>query len=199
MTRYLIPMMFVLVLGGCERSADSGSPQNEVADTPIRALSQGDEAAAEHQLTAHVFQFGLYKATRKGLVKASADTNTGKVLRKPTLEHLRTTNRVPLKKDTYFGYQFRLFGLPPEAAVKPVMRLRKVLIHPQMTLPDGSTTRGWDRPYKARVQSGQVMGFDGYAFNEDYELVEGDWIFQIWYRDRKLIERRFVSYRPDNE
>jgi hypothetical protein len=43
------------------------------------------------------------------------------------------------------------------------------------------------------------MGFDGYGFNEDYELVEGDWTFQIWYQDKKLIERKFVSYRPDPE
>ncbi len=147
----------------------------------------------------HVFQFGLYKAVRKGLVKDSSQTNTGKVVRKPKLEHVSMTDRIPLVKDTYFGYQYRLFNLPPEALIAPVMRLRKVLIHPEMTLPDGSKTTGWDRPMKGRVETQQVMGFDGYVFNEDYELVEGDWIFQLWYKDKKLIERKFIAVRPDYE
>ena len=146
---------------------------------------------------AHVFQFGLYEASRKGQVKESPGTNTGKIVRKPKLEHLSMTDRVPLVRDTYFGYQYRVFKLPPEVAVRPFVELRKVLIHPQMTLPDGSTTRGWDRRFKGRIEVGQIMGFDGYAFNEDYELVEGDWIFQIWYEDRKLIEQKFTAFRPE--
>ena len=120
-------------------------------------------------------------------------------MRKPTLEHVSMTDRVPLVKDTYFGYQFRLTNLPPEAMIKPVMELRKVLIHPEMTLPDGSTTTGYDRPFKVKLEAQAATGFDGYGFHEDYELVEGDWIFQIWYQDQKLIERKFVSVPPQPE
>ena len=147
----------------------------------------------------HVFQFGIYKANKKGQITTSKATNTGKVVRSPVLEHVSMTDRIPLAKDTYFGYQFRLWNLPPEAMIKPVMKLRKVLIHPEMTLPDGSKSTGWDRSFKGRVETQQVIGFDGYAFNEDYELVEGDWIFQVWYQDQKLVERKFVSVQPKPE
>ncbi len=29
--------------------------------------------------------------------------------------------------------------------------------------------------------------------------MEGDWIFQIWYQDQKLVERKFVSVQPQPE
>jgi len=197
--KHIIPLVIIAVLAGCDQAADSGLPDEQVSsanrtDTGSRVSDSRSEGPR-----AHVFQFGLYKATRKGQVKSNTQSNTGKVVRRPTLEHVSMTDRVPLVRDTYFGYQYRLFKLPPEALVRPVMVLRKVLIHPPMTLPDGSTTTGWDRTFKGRVEVQQVMGFDGYAFNEDYELVEGDWIFQLWYKDRKLIERKFVSVRPEPE
>jgi hypothetical protein len=39
----------------------------------------------------------------------------------------------------------------------------------------------------------------GYGFDEDYELLEGDWVSEIWHEDRKLIEQRFTTYQPDSE
>jgi Domain of unknown function (DUF3859) len=200
--KYLIPLTFIFALAGCEQAADSGAPGQGSANLVSEVPSTAGSAAPDSQtkdIKSSVFQFGIYKATRKGQITTSSTSNTGKVVRKPELEHVSMTDRIPLVKDTWFGYQLRLWNLPPEAMVKPVMKLRTVLIHPEMTLPDGSTTTGYDRPFKGRVETQQVIGFDGYAFNEDYELVEGDWIFQIWYQDQKLIERKFVSVQPKPE
>jgi len=206
MKRMLL-LVLTVALAACDQATDSGvrdeaaatADAANIADTAQPQEGSQTPADKPRKFKAHVFQFGIYKAVRKGQIKDSAETNTGKVVRKPRLEHEKTTDRIPLVKDTYFGYQFRLFNLPPEAMIKPVMELRKVLIHPAMTLPDGSTTTGWDHPFKARVETQQVLGFDGYGFNEDYELVEGDWIFQVWYKDTKLIDRKFVSYHPQQD
>jgi hypothetical protein len=194
----------MFALTGCEQAADTGAPDQDAASANVaeKAWPQGSSELPDSQtagIRAHVFQFGIYKATRKGEITTSSKTNTGKIVRKPKLEHVSMTDRIPLVKDTYFGYQFRLFNLPPEAMIKPVMKLRKVLIHPEMTLPDGSKSTGWDRSFKGKVETQQVIGFDGYAFNEDYELVEGDWIFQIWYNDQKLVERKFYTVPPKPE
>jgi len=35
----------------------------------------------------------------------------------------------------------------------------------------------------------------GYSLDEDYELVEGEWIFQYWIEDRMLIEQKFYTHR----
>ena len=200
----LLPLVLIVVLAACDQAADDGGTDHSAVTgagavaTATTAVDAG--AAADSQgPKAQVFQFGIYKAIRKGQITESTESNTGKVVRKPELEHVKMTDHIPLVKDTYFGYQFRLFKLPPEAMVKPVVELRKVLIHPEMTLPDGSKTTGWDRTFKGRVETQQVVGFDGYGFNEDYELVEGDWIFQVWYQDQKLIERKFVTVPPEPE
>ena len=144
-----------------------------------------------------VFEYGIYNPQRKGRVLDSLETNTGKVVRKPVLELSETTNRIPMVKDTYFAYRYRLLDLPKEEVKKPVVELRKVLIHPEMTLPNGSTSTGWDRMFRGRTSVGQVIAFDGYAFNEDYELVAGDWTFQIWFREQMLVEQKFVVYQPE--
>ncbi len=200
----MIPLAFIFALAGCDQGTATSTPAPDATATSAnvtdKARPPGGSEVPDSQtgdIKAQVFQFGIYTAAKKGQIKDSPDTNTGKVVRKPTLEHASMTDRIPLVKDTYFGYQFRLWNLPPEVMIKPVMQLRKVLIHPEMTLPDGSKTTGWDRTFKGRVQVQQVLGFDGYGFNEDYELVEGDWIFQIWYQDKKLIERKFVSVWPE--
>jgi len=147
----------------------------------------------------NVFEYGIYNAQRKGRVRTDIATNTGKVITRPVLKLSETTNRIPLLKNTYFAYRFRLLDLPKEAVKKPTVNIRKVLIHPMMTLPDGSTSTGWDRVVRARTSISQVIAFDGYAFNEDYELVEGDWIFQIWFNDKKLVEQKFITYYPEKK
>ena len=144
-----------------------------------------------------VFEYGIYDAQRKGKTRTDIATNTGKVITKSVLKLNQTTNRIPLLKDTYFAYRFRLLDLPKEDMKKPVVKIRKVLIHPKMTLADGSTTTGWDRVVRARTSISQVIAFDGYALNEDYELVEGDWIFQIWFNEQKLVEQTFTTYFPE--
>ena len=200
--KHVISLALLVALAGCEQAADSVAPGQDSANLVGEVPSTAGSAAPDSQtqdIKTSVFQFGIYKATRKGQVTTSSTSNTGKVVRKPTLEHVSMTDRIPLVKDTWFGYQLRLWNLPPEAMVKPVMKLRKVLTHPEMTLPDGSTTTGYDRPFKGRVETQQVMVFDGYGFHEDYELVEGDWIFQVWYQDQKLVERKFYTVQPQPE
>ena len=144
-----------------------------------------------------VFEYGIYDAQRKGRLRTDIATNTGKILTRPVLTLSKETDRIPLLKNTYFAYRFRLLDLPKEEVIKPTVNIRKVLIHPKMTLPDGSTSTGWDRVVRARTSISQVIAFDGYVFNEDYELVEGDWIFQIWFKDKKLVEQKFKTYHSD--
>ena len=45
----------------------------------------------------------------------------------------------------------------------------------------------------------KVFAYDAYAFNEDYEMEVGECIFQIWYKDSKLVEQQFTTYHPGAE
>ena len=143
--------------------------------------------------TGRILQFGVYELVREGKLVESSVTTTGKAISKPTIQQVEQTDRIPAKKDVYFSYQYRLSNLPTS---KPVVNLKRVLIHPEITLPDGSKKTGSEYFIKGKLKRGEVFAFDGYAFSENYEIVEGDWIFQIWYENQKLIEQKFTSYKP---
>ena len=196
--KYLITCLIVAVLAGCDQASNT-------TGKPDTAATPGDETGTQAQTAADavmdpngsVFEYGIYNTLRKGRVRDEITTNTGKVINRPVLEVAEQTDRIPLVKDTYFAYRYRLMGFPKEEAKKPAIKLRKVLVHPEMTLPDGSRSTGSDRVFKGRAFAGQVIGFDGYAFNEDYELVEGDWTFQIWFGEHLLVEQTFTMYWPE--
>lgn len=182
--KYLLTFLIAAFLTGCDQSSEVTNAV-DVAQVTSKA-PRGS-----------VFEYGIYNAQRKGRIVGSLATDTGKVVTRPVLELSETTDRIPLLKGTYFAYRYRIADLPKEEAKKPVVEIRKVLIHPEMTLPDGSTSTGWDRMARGRTSVGQVMAFDGYVFNEDYELVAGEWSFQIWFRDQMMVEQKFTTYQPE--
>ena len=118
------------------------------------------------------------------------DSSTGKMIRNPTIELTKQTNRIPIKKGAYFAYQYRISNIPEQYRTT----LRRVVTHPEMTRPDGTKFTGSDYLLREPVKKGEVFDLDGYAFSEDYEMVAGDWTFQIWYKEQLLIEQKFTSY-----
>jgi hypothetical protein len=143
-----------------------------------------------------VIKYGLFELVRGGGLVDDPKTSTGKSLAKPVIMLVEQTDRIPLIKDSHLAYQYRIWNLPDQPRI---IKLRRVLIHPEMKLPDGSVSTGSDYEIKGKVRIGQVVAYDSYGLNEDYEMVEGDWIFQIWYQDEKLIEQTFTSYWPEEE
>jgi len=123
-------------------------------------------------------------------------TTTGKVVVKPVIQLVKSTQRIPLIKGAQMYLQYRIWPFQDQQAY---VDLRRVLKHPAMTLPDGSVTSGSDFMVKRKVSSNHVIVYTGYGFDEDYEMVAGDWTFEIWYRNEKLIEQTFTTYWPDKE
>ena len=193
--KYLIPMALLLALPGCDRN--SSEPQDSAMMAP------SDEGAADKipayldkPLTGRVNQRGLYKLVRSGGVVDDPNTSTGKIIAKPVIQLVRSTERIPLIKGAQMYLQYRIKPFPDRPAY---VDFRQVLKHPEMTLPDGSISTGADIPFKGKVSANQSIGYIGYGFDEDYELVEGDWVFEVWYQDKKLVEQTFTTYWPDKE
>lgn len=183
MVRYLACIIFVVAVTGCDQyAADSKS---------------SDIAQAETRSTwSRVIKAGLFRVIRSGGVVDSPSSSTGKAIAKPVIELVKVTDRIPLIQDAHMSLQYRIGNIPGDVSW---LDLRRVLQHPQMTLPDGSTTTGSDYMIKGRVNAGQITAYTGYGLNEDYEMVEGEWVFQIWYEDKKMIEQKFTTYRPDDK
>jgi hypothetical protein len=187
--KYLIAMVLLLALCACER--DSPEPQNSARAASGAALSYLDKP-----LKGRVSQHGLYMLVRSGGLIDDAKTGTGKAVSKPVIQQIKSTERIPLIRGAQMYLQYRIWYFPD---IPAHINLRRVLKHPPMTLPDGSVSTGSDYMIKAKVTVNQVIAYTGYGLDEDYEMVEGDWVFEIWHHDKKLVEQKFTTYRPDKE
>ena len=185
--KYIIPLVLILVLAACDKS-----PSEAVNNKS--AMVQ--ESYLDAPLTGKVARSGLYRLVRSGGVVNNAKTNTGKAMSRPVVQFVRSTQRIPLIKGVQMYMQYRLWPLPSQPAYADI---RRVLKHPEMTLPDGAVTTGSDFMLKRKVSSNQVISYTGYGLDEDYELVEGEWSIEIWYGDNKLIDQKFITYKPDEE
>jgi hypothetical protein len=195
--KHLIPIALLLVLCSCERNSPVTQEDSaKVVTSPESAASDETLDDLDKPLKGHVGRAGLYRLVRSGGVINDPNTGTGKAVAKPVVELVRKTGRIPLIKGVQMYLQYRIWPLPAQPAHAD---LRRVLQHPEMKLPDGSVSTGSDYMIKGKVSSGQVIAYTGYGLDEDYELVEGDWIFQIWYQDKKMIEHKFTTYQPDKE
>lgn len=139
-----------------------------------------------------VTRYGIFRNQGTGWVQDDAQSSTGKVIRGATLEFDQETDRVPLVKGTTFGYRYWLKLAPDEERPE----LTRVLIHPEMALPDGSTVTRSERTFTKSATHGIVTAIDAYALSEQYELVAGDWIFQILWDGKVLAEQRFTTCQP---
>jgi hypothetical protein len=139
-------------------------------------------------------RFGLFRQRSSGRQVKEPQASTGAVIRGSTLEFRGAdTSRIPLRKGVRFGYRYWL--KLPDGGKRPT--LTRVLIHPEMTLPDGTVVTRSSRMITRRATHGIVTAIDGYGITEDYELVKGDWVFQIWYGGHKLVEQTFTTYKPE--
>jgi len=180
----LLPFVLLLAVGACvQNPPGAGKPE---ASEPVADLT----AQAEGK----VIKAGLFKVVRSGGIVNSPNTSTGKTISKPVIELVEQTNRIPIEKDAHMSFQYRIWNIPDD---KYLVKLRRVLTHPPMTLPDGTVSTGSDYMINGKVRVGQVIAYTGYGLNEDYEMIEGDWTFQIWYEGKKMVEQTFTSYWPD--
>ena len=173
--------VFLLALAGC-------------TSQPAKS---GNTASPDQKLpTGRVIKQGLFEVIRSHGLVDSPNASTGKAFLNPVIQLVKQTDRIPLVKDAHMSLQYRIWNLPERPAYT---KLRRVLIHPEMKLPDGSVSTGSDYMITGKVVYGQVIAYTGYGLNEDYEMVEGDWVFQIWYQDKKVIEQKFTTYWPEDD
>lgn len=187
----MVAGFLILALGGCGQDP-VGSVGEDINDEINRETSAAEADAVP---SGRILRAGIFSKVSGGKVIDSADTSTGKALSKLVMTFIREAERIPIKKDTIIGYQYRLSNLPDTHSVQ----LRRVLRHPPFTLPDGTVSSGSEFTINKRVERNEVFAYDVYALNEPYEMVEGDWVFQIYYGDQLLIERKFTTYYADDD
>lgn len=147
--------------------------------------------SADSKYKAQITEFGYYKRISEQERRRNIATTTGYVKEGGEVELEVSTNEIPLQLNRLFGFKFRIEGFGDKEAVQ----LKLVVVHPQIRRPNGSTSKGYSYPVLVEVKDGVVDNQSGYSLDHDYELVEGDWTFEYWYNNEKLLSKTFKTIK----
>lgn len=136
-----------------------------------------------------ILEFGYYEVQADGERFQAPGTPSGAVVAAPTVKLLQQTDIIPIEPGRMFGFRFRLSGFPANKEVE----IREVVTHPPITKPDKKKSTGFESRIGMNVQRGDVTDYAGYRLDHDYEMVEGEWRFEFWYEDKKLLEKTFTT------
>jgi hypothetical protein len=146
--------------------------------------------ASTQGIQGKITNFGIFRSASKEEVIKSPQTPSGVTrvdVGGPIL--VCATNIIPAKIGILFGMSYEISNVPGPDRVIDVTKIAR---HPRITKPDGTTTDGFTSIEKQPVLGGKVEGFTGYGFDHDYELVAGDWEFEIQYGGQTIGTQKFT-------
>lgn len=137
-----------------------------------------------------ILDFGVYT---RDVVSAdkTAGVATGRINISQNFKLVQKTDTVVLKKGTTFGVRYETVGRPKGAKVK----LTWVMRFPETGLVDPKGQRFYVNEF-ARDHTVGEESFRAYSFDEPWEMVPGDWVFEFWDGPRKIGEQRFKVVKP---
>lgn len=153
----------------------------------LTLLAAGGAPAQQGKLDRiEIIQSGLYTAS---IVRrdSSLGTPTGKASIVESPSFYSDTTRVPAQAGIRFGFQYRLIGSPSgrEVPLRAVWQIPA----PGITNPvNGNVYRESTREFTATIGETQIHG---YGFDQPWEIVEGEWVLEIWHEKRLLASRTF--------
>lgn len=151
---------------------------------------------AEPQIKGEVTEYGYYRKISELERQRNIATTTGYVRVGGEVELVESTVEIPLQLNRLFGFKFKIDGFGDKEAVQ----LKLVVEHPEIKRPNGSTSTGYSYPVLLPVEDGSVINQSGYSIDHEYEMVEGDWKFEYWYNEQKLISQTFRTVKSqDNQ
>lgn len=157
------------------------------------ALSTVTVFGEENNYKSQVTELGYYKKVSELQRERNLAATSGYVKTGGDVVLEAQTSEIPLKLNRLFGFKFRIEGFDGKDAVQ----LKLVVKHPVITRPNGSTSDGYSYPIILEVKDGVIENQSGYSIDHDYEMVEGEWTFEYWYNDHKLLSQSFTTIKND--
>jgi hypothetical protein len=158
----------------------------------VLALSATQLSGADVQ--GKVLNYGIFKKADKEEIIKTPETPSG-VTRVPagTLAIVSATNRIPAKIGIRFGITYEVSNL--SAKNGEFIEVVKVTKHPAMTKPDGIASKGFTIVERVAVKDGRAIAQTGYGFDHEYELVPGEWQFEMKFERKTLLKQEFIVFR----
>lgn len=133
--------------------------------------------------------YGIYGGSGESSVDVS-NSPSGNVLLGGSLKLLKQTDRIPAVLKSKFGFRF----MPSEDLKKK--KLKIVYRFPDIRNPQNGQILNRLEAEVDYDKSGNPVGVI-YDFSEKYELVPGEWTFQVFDADRKIVEKKFTVVKAE--
>ena len=141
--------------------------------------------------SAEILEFGYYEVESEGQRFEDKNATSGIIQTGPTVKLVQQTDLIPIEAGRLFGFRFLLKGFTGKEDID----IREVVAHPRITRPGQKASTGFETKLPLIVRQGQLSDYAGYSLNHDYEMVEGEWRFEFWYEDKKLLEQKFKTVK----
>lgn len=150
-------------------------------------------ALAEYK--GEVVEFGYYEKISEPSRFQNLSSTSGFVKEGGEVTLSEQVDKIPIQLNRLFGFKFKLTGFEG----KETVQIRLSVKHPEMTRPNGSKATEYSYPVMLDVKDGIVENQTGYSMDHDYEMVEGEWVFEIWYYQQKLISKTFTTFAEEKK
>ena len=140
---------------------------------------------------AEIIEYGIYSG---GHERSVADTNapTGRLLLGGPVKLEKQTSRIPARLKSKFGFRFVVHGEPSGAGV----RLHFRYLFPEMKdQASGTEMKSYDVSAVAKLEDKNPQML--WDFGEPYELVTGEWTFQVLRGEEIILEKKFEVVQAD--
>jgi len=136
-----------------------------------------------------IVAYGIYTAD---LQSATRDSQGIKQNVSTNFRRAATTTTVPAQLGVRFGIEYKVVGAPSGGTVS----LKKVTVFPPAGLRSPAVSQPIHRSEATVTSKIGETTYTGYRFDDPWELVPGAWAIQLWYGDRKLVEKKFTVVAP---
>ena len=136
-----------------------------------------------------ISDFGTYSVDREA---KGRDPHGVKLATGTNIQHQETKTAIPAQIGTSFGFRSKIIGEPVGATVT----LRKVIVFPAPGLQPTPGKRVTRDESTIEATIGETRA-DLYTLEDNFELVPGTWVVELWFGGRKLATESFTLEKTD--
>lgn len=141
---------------------------------------------------AEIVGYGVFEADVRQRFVSRIRSNAVAADRVDNIKFVDFTNEIPGVLGTDFGIQFIINSSPRGGKMEVTYVIR---------FPDGGLRQPNGKVWtESREEQDITIGernFYGYGFDEEWEIVAGEWQFEVWYRKARLIRKTFTVVLPE--
>ncbi len=142
---------------------------------------------------AEVVGFGIFKAKKTNFSAGFRET-APQADNVEGVRFIEFTRDIPASEGLGFGIEYVINTVPKGRPIAVTSTIH--FPEPGLVRPNGKTyTTSTERIH---TKIGEPT-FYGYGFDEDWEMVPGEWVFEIRHKNTLLVKKSFNVYLPETE